>query len=152
MNGTRAGRRLVAVATALAMGVLAACGGGNSGSSSESADKADLSWQFWVGGTEDQVAWQKVADQAHTDHAGITVKLQGTDWNNYWSKIGTLLASGKALRRSRWVDHRTDLKGLAIRGFGPVPYQVDGDYLGEVDQLVFRHEPEVLDLVLPSAP
>lgn len=99
MNGTRVRtrRRLVAAAAVLAMGILSACGGGNdAGGESGSTDKADLTWQFWVGGTEDQAAWQKVADQAHTDHAGITVKLQGTDWNSYWSKIGTLLASGKA--------------------------------------------------------
>jgi multiple sugar transport system substrate-binding protein len=99
MNGTRVRtrRRLVAVAAALAVGILSACGGGNgAGSGSGSTDKADLVWQFWIGGTADQAAWQKVADQAHTDHAGITVKLQGTSWDNYWSKIGTLLASGKA--------------------------------------------------------
>ncbi|MDX6248806.1 MAG: multiple sugar transport system substrate-binding protein [Kribbellaceae bacterium] len=99
MNGTRVrtGRRLVAVAAALAMGVLSACGGGNGGSAgSGSTDKADLVFQFWVAGSEDQAAWQKVSDQAHADHAGITVKLQGTSWDNYWAKIGTLLASGKA--------------------------------------------------------
>ncbi|HEY0620849.1 MAG TPA: sugar ABC transporter substrate-binding protein [Kribbella sp.] len=99
MNGTRVrtGRRLVAVAAALAMGVLSACGGGNGGSGgSGSTDKADLVFQFWVAGSEDQAAWQKVSDQAHVDHAGITVKLQGTSWDNYWAKIGTLLASGKA--------------------------------------------------------
>ncbi|GAA1628507.1 hypothetical protein GCM10009744_15520 [Kribbella alba] len=99
MNGTRVrtGRRLVAVVAALAMGVLSACGGGNGGSGgSGSADKADLVFQFWVAGSEDQAAWQKVSDQAHADHAGITVKLQGTSWDNYWAKIGTLLASGKA--------------------------------------------------------
>ncbi|HEY0470472.1 MAG TPA: sugar ABC transporter substrate-binding protein [Kribbella sp.] len=99
MNGTRvrAGRRLVAVAAALAVGVLSACGGGNSaGSGSGSTDKADLVFQFWIGGSADQAAWQKVADQAHTDHAGITVKLQGATWENYWAKIGTTLASGKA--------------------------------------------------------
>ncbi|MGW5193762.1 ABC transporter substrate-binding protein [Kribbella sp. NPDC004138] len=96
---TRARRWITATCAVLALTAVAACGGGNDGSGgsgSGSADKADLTWQFWVGGTEDQAAWQKVADQAHTDHSGITVKLQGTDWNNYWSKIGTLLASGKA--------------------------------------------------------
>ncbi|WP_427889712.1 ABC transporter substrate-binding protein [Kribbella sp. GL6] len=93
----RARRWLTAAGAVLALTAVAACGGGNGGSSgSGSADKADLTWQFWIGGTADQAAWQKVADQAHTDHSGITVKLQGTDWNNYWSKIGTLLASGKA--------------------------------------------------------
>ncbi|MFD7156002.1 ABC transporter substrate-binding protein [Kribbella sp. NPDC059898] len=93
----RARRWLTAAGAVLTLTAVAACGGGNGGSSaSGSADKADLTWQFWIGGTADQAAWQKVADQAHTDHSGITVKLQGTDWNNYWSKIGTLLASGKA--------------------------------------------------------
>jgi ABC-type glycerol-3-phosphate transport system substrate-binding protein len=94
----RARRWVTAALSVLALTAVAACGGGNGGSSSGSgsADKADLTWQFWIGGTEDQAAWQKVADQAHTDHSGITVKLQGTDWNNYWAKIGTLLASGKA--------------------------------------------------------
>ncbi|GAA1588674.1 sugar ABC transporter substrate-binding protein [Kribbella karoonensis] len=99
MRGTpaRARRWLTAAGAVLALTAVAACGGGNGGSSgSGSADKADLTWQFWIGGTADQAAWQKVADQAHVDHSGITVKLQGTDWNNYWSKIGTLLASGKA--------------------------------------------------------
>src|SRR3954466_6790926 len=72
----------LAALSALALTAVAACGGGNGGSSasSGSADKADLTWQFWIGGTADQAAWQKVADQAHTDHSGITVKLQGTDW------------------------------------------------------------------------
>ncbi len=95
----RARRWAIATLSALALTAVAACGGndGSGGSDSAgSADKADLTWSFWVGGTEDQAAWQKVADQATTDHAGITVKLQGTDWNNYWAKIGTLLASGKA--------------------------------------------------------
>ncbi|NEA32246.1 sugar ABC transporter substrate-binding protein [Streptomyces sp. SID13031] len=100
MSGTRVRtrRRLVAVVTALALVVLSACGGGNddAGGGSGSADQADLTWQFWIGGTADQAAWQKVADQAKADHPGITVKLEGASWENYWSKIGTTLASGKA--------------------------------------------------------
>jgi diacylglycerol kinase family enzyme len=67
--------------------------------------------------------------------------------------IGSALGRGRALRRSRWVDYRTDLPGLSIRAhpptYGPVPYQVDGDYLGDTRELSFRHEPGVLDLVLP---
>jgi len=30
-----------------------------------------------------------------------------------------------------------------------VPYQVDGDYLGDAHVLVLRYEPTILDLVVP---
>ncbi len=30
-----------------------------------------------------------------------------------------------------------------------MPYQVDGDYLGDVERLDVRHEPDVLRLVIP---
>jgi diacylglycerol kinase family enzyme len=63
--------------------------------------------------------------------------------------VGSALTNGKALRRSRWVDIRSDIEGLTIRAYGPVPYQVDGDYLGEVEELTFRHAPDIIDLVLP---
>ena len=36
-----------------------------------------------------------------------------------------------------------------MNGYGPFPYQVDGDYLGETEHLEFRHEPEILRLVMP---
>jgi diacylglycerol kinase family enzyme len=66
--------------------------------------------------------------------------------------IGSALTNGKALRRSRFVDLRADLAEVAIRAYGPVPYQVDGDYLGDVEELTFRHAPEVIDLVVPVLP
>ena len=59
------------------------------------------------------------------------------------------LASGDHLRNSRAVDYRTDLASLCVEGYGPFPYQVDGEYLGEVTSLEFGHEPEVLKLVTP---
>jgi diacylglycerol kinase family enzyme len=71
-------------------------------------------------------------------------------------KLGTVaglglsaLASGDHLRHSRYVDYRPDLAELTIEGYGPFPYQVDGDYLGEVVRLEFRHEPEAMALVIP---
>jgi diacylglycerol kinase family enzyme len=59
------------------------------------------------------------------------------------------LGSGLRLRRNRSIDHRENLASLAVEGYGPFPYQVDGDYLGEVSSLEFRHEPEALALVIP---
>lgn len=49
----------------------------------------------------------------------------------------------------RYVDYRTDVAELVVVGHHPVPYQVDGDFLGRLDRLELRHDPEVLDLVLP---
>jgi diacylglycerol kinase family enzyme len=62
---------------------------------------------------------------------------------------GSALASGDHLRHSRQVDYRTDVAALTIEGYGPFPYQVDGDYLGEVTSLEFHHEPEAMALVIP---
>ena len=64
--------------------------------------------------------------------------------------IGSALGSGQAPAHARsWIDHRTDLEHLVVEGHGPFPYQVDGDYLGDTERLEFRHEPDVLDLVMP---
>jgi len=63
--------------------------------------------------------------------------------------IASVLGSGTLARSHRMVDYRTDLGGLRVVGHGPFPYQVDGDFLGEVTELTFRHEPGVLRLVRP---
>jgi multiple sugar transport system substrate-binding protein len=94
MNRTALRRAGTAALSALALTMAAACGGDDGGSGS--ADSADLVWQFWTSGSEDQAAWQKVADQVTKDHPGIKVKLQGTSWENYWAKIGTQLAGSDA--------------------------------------------------------
>ena len=59
------------------------------------------------------------------------------------------LGKGRRARSSPRTDYRSDLSSVTVRGHGPFPYQVDGDYLGEVDQLEFRHQPEALRLVMP---
>ena len=70
------------------------------------------------------------------------------------SKIARLavgaLRSSDALRKNKSVDYRTDLSEFTLEGHRPFPYQVDGDYLGEVTNLHFRHEPEVLRLLVPQ--
>jgi diacylglycerol kinase family enzyme len=60
-----------------------------------------------------------------------------------------LATRGTAIRSSRVVDYRPDVTSLVVRADRPFPYQVDGDYLGDVRRLEFRYEPEVLDLVMP---
>jgi diacylglycerol kinase family enzyme len=61
------------------------------------------------------------------------------------------VGGGGRVSRNRHVDYRHDLHEFTVSGHGPFPYQVDGDFLGETDELRFRHEPDVLDLVRPPA-
>jgi diacylglycerol kinase family enzyme len=92
-----------------------------------------------------------LAPEATLDRGLAAVTLRTMAFARTMRIIASVLGSGSLLRRSRWVDHRIDLEALSVRAYGPVPYQVDGDHLGDTEQLDFRHEPTVLDLVLPSA-
>jgi diacylglycerol kinase family enzyme len=77
------------------------------------------------------------------------VTLRSLAFARILQAAGVALAGRGGLGRLRHVDERTHLGKLTVTGYGPFPYQVDGDYLGEVESLEFRHEPEVLRLVLP---
>ena len=56
---------------------------------------------------------------------------------------------GGGLAGHRSVSVATDLDSVVVKGYRPVPYQVDGDYLGETDELTLRCRPDALALVLP---
>ena len=90
-----------------------------------------------------------LAPEATLDSGLAAVTVRTMAFGRFLRIIGSALATGRAMRRSRWVDHRVDLDALTVRAYGPVPYQVDGDHLGDAEVLEFRHEPDVLDLVLP---
>jgi diacylglycerol kinase family enzyme len=59
------------------------------------------------------------------------------------------LGQGRQLRRSPHVDHRPDLSSFSVASRRPFPYQVDGDYLGEVEELRVSYEPNALRMVVP---
>ena len=90
-----------------------------------------------------------LAPEATLDRGLAMVTVRTLAFGATMRIIGSALAGGKHLRSSRWTDHRTDLTELTVTGYGLFPYQVDGDHLGDTEKLEIRHEPEVLDLVLP---
>ena len=63
--------------------------------------------------------------------------------------VASALRGGGRLQRLRHIAYRSRLQGATLTGYGPVPYQVDGDFLGQAEQLVFTYEPACLNLVMP---
>ena len=57
--------------------------------------------------------------------------------------------STKALHRQRDVVHRDGVLAATIASEEPFPYQVDGDYLGDVRRLDIAYVPDALTLVAP---
>jgi diacylglycerol kinase family enzyme len=58
---------------------------------------------------------------------------------------------GPRLGKRKKIVYTTDITSLDVVGRSPFPYQLDGDYLGEVEALSLRYEPDLLSLVIPGA-
>ncbi len=55
-----------------------------------------------------------------------------------WQTVGRLIASSPKLPAGRGVILRHDLPELTLLAHRPVPFQVDGDYLGPRERVTFR--------------
>jgi diacylglycerol kinase family enzyme len=90
-----------------------------------------------------------VAPDATLDSRLTMVTFRSLRLSTLVGGAASALGSGRRLKRDRLIHRRGDLDALTITGHGPIPYQIDGDYLGEVEQLVLRYEPDALELVMP---
>jgi diacylglycerol kinase family enzyme len=59
------------------------------------------------------------------------------------------LGRGHYLRGRSWVDHRADTLGVEVFADRPFPYQLDGEYMGETDNLSIIKRSDVLTVVVP---
>jgi diacylglycerol kinase family enzyme len=69
---------------------------------------------------------------------------------NLLGLMAVALRGGEGFTRRRKVTVGTDVVRAVITPYAPVPYQVDGDYLGDTDRLEFRWEPDHLRLIVPG--
>jgi len=60
------------------------------------------------------------------------------------------LLTGRRLRRHPDVVHREGLSRVTVVSEEPFPWQVDGDFLGQVTRLDVEHRPDALRLVVPT--
>ena len=54
-----------------------------------------------------------------------------------------------ATRANEHVHVRNDVSEVVFNRLTSMPFQVDGDYLGEAESLHFRHHPDAVRLVVP---
>jgi hypothetical protein len=66
--------------------------------------------------------------------------------------LASALGSGDKLARHRHVSLVRDLKNATVKGYRPVPYQLDGDFVGESDQIELSWTAEALSVVVPVVP
>ncbi|MGI9605429.1 MAG: diacylglycerol/lipid kinase family protein [Acidimicrobiales bacterium] len=60
------------------------------------------------------------------------------------------LRSDDGVSTGRGVDLHTDVRAVTMRSETPFPFQLDGDFLGEVTEIEFAWEPDMLHLVVPD--
>ncbi len=93
-----------------------------------------------------------VAPEATLERGLVTMVCRSMRFTSIMRLLQAGLRGGHRVAELRFVDYRTDGTHLTVVGHHPVPYQVDGDFLGRLERLEVRHEPEVLDVVLPCSP
>lgn len=93
-----------------------------------------------------------VAPEAGLDTAMTVVALQALKLHTL---LGVIVATmtgrgGPRLAERKHVAYASGLTAVDVHGRGPFPYQLDGDYLGEVEDLEIRYHPDLLSLVVPG--
>lgn len=79
---------------------------------------------------------------------GITT-MRSMKFTPLVTAIASAMGSGRRLRHSKKVQQKTNVESVTLVGHRPFPYQLDGDYIGEVERLEVRFEPDCIDLILP---
>jgi diacylglycerol kinase family enzyme len=86
--------------------------------------------------------------------AGLDVPLTVTLFRSLELSVlltgaASALRGGRLLSRHPKVVQRSNLYSVTVTGYGPFPWQVDGDYLGEIERLAISWEPDTLTIVTP---
>ena len=92
-----------------------------------------------------------IAPEASLENGLAVVTVKSMRADRFLRVMGRALQGHGALAKDPAVHYRPDVTGLVVEGLDgkPFPYQVDGDYLGEITRLELRHVPDIMDLVVP---
>ena len=91
-----------------------------------------------------------LAPEATLDRALVMITIRSLNIGRIAGLAAGALRSSDGLKTNKAVDYRTDVTEFSLEGHRPFPYQVDGDYLGEVTKLQFSHEADAIRLLVPD--
>lgn len=91
-----------------------------------------------------------VTPEATLDRPMSMVTLRSLSAFNLGRLIASTLQSDDGVSTGRGVDVRSDVYDATISSDTPFPYQLDGDYLGDVSSIHLTWEPDLLRLVVPD--
>jgi diacylglycerol kinase family enzyme len=66
--------------------------------------------------------------------------------------LASALGPGDKVARQRHVSLVGGINNATVKGYRPVPYQLDGDFVGESDQIELSWAAEALSVVVPVVP
>jgi diacylglycerol kinase family enzyme len=91
----------------------------------------------------------KIAPDAGLDRPLALTAFRTLDAISLLGGAASAMRSGRFLGHRRGIDHRHDLHRILVRSPEPFAYQVDGDDVGDTEQLDIEYEPDALTVVLP---
>ncbi len=90
-----------------------------------------------------------VAPAAGLDTPLAVTAFRSLDALTLLGGAASAMRSGKFLEHRRGIDHRHDIHDIIVRAGEPFAYQVDGDDVGDTQQLDIEYEPDALTVVIP---
>jgi len=90
-----------------------------------------------------------VAPGADGEHGLTAVTVRKVGVMSLLGVFSRALGSGRRVERHRQVDVRRDATQFSVHAYTPVPVQLDGDFIGRLDEVVLVHEPDRLLVVVP---
>jgi diacylglycerol kinase family enzyme len=90
-----------------------------------------------------------VAPEAGLDVPLALTLFRSLDLSVLLPGAASALRDGRRLVRDPRVMQRTGIRSLTVTGYGAFPWQVDGDYLGDIDHLTLSWQPDALTIVVP---
>ncbi len=91
----------------------------------------------------------RVAPDAGLDRPLVLTAFCRLDFVTIVGSGLSAMRKGKFLARRRGIEHRRDVHRMIVRSGAPFPYQVDGDDVGDTQQLDIGYEPDALTIVVP---